>query len=86
MWQDIAITIIIYAFAIGMIPLVKQVFKEGIALDMRTNLITVGGNFGLMVIWITFPEPLWISFSSSMIIGIMWLLITIGSYKNRNKQ
>ena len=85
MWQDYAITGVIWIFVLCTIPLVKQIFKDGISLTPITTIPTCVGNLMLMMIWLTFPEPLWVSFFSSMCIGILWLLMAIGSYKNAQK-
>ena len=83
MWQDYAITIVIYAFIICTIPLVHQIFKKKGFVTIKTALPTAIGNYVLAGIWLTFPEPLWISFTASSVIATMWLLITIGSWRNR---
>jgi hypothetical protein len=85
MWQDYAITAVIWLFVIFTIPMVKQVFKQGISLTPITTIPTCVGNYILMLIWITFPEPLWVSFFSSLSIGTLWCLMAIGSWKNAHK-
>jgi len=82
MWQDYILTVVIYTFVICTIPLVHQVFKKGMILTQKTAMPTAIGNYILAVLWITFPEPMWISFTSSALIATLWLLISIGSYKN----
>jgi len=82
-WQDYAITLIIYAFVICTIPLVYQVFKKNGHVTLQTAIPTAIGNYALAWVWTTFPDPLWISFTSSILIGTMWLLISVGSWRNK---
>jgi hypothetical protein len=49
---------------------------------MITGIPTTIGNFVLAGIWLTFPEPLYISFVSSTTMGFLWLLVVYGSWKN----
>ena len=80
-WQDYAITLIIYMFVIVTIPQVIDVLKK----KNRLNLITAGptavGNYLLAYVFSTLN--LWISVSSSFLIATLWLVIFIGSWKNR---
>jgi len=83
MWQDYVVTSVIWTFVLFTIPMVKQVFKEGVVLTPVTTVPTAVGNYILMVVWITFPEPMWISFFSSFSIATLWLLMAIGSRRNK---
>ena len=82
MWQDYIIAAVTWLFVIFTIPLVKQVFKEKMMLTSITTLPTSFGNYILMIIWLTFPEPMWVSFFSSLCIATLWLMMAIGSRKN----
>ena len=83
MWQDFAITAIIYVFVICTIPLVHQVFKKNGYVTLQTAIPTTIGNYALAWVWLTFPDPLWVSFTSSILIGTLWLLISVGSWQNK---
>jgi len=83
MWQDYILTSIIYLFVICTIPLVIQVFRKGGYVTLQTAIPTSIGNYALAYLWITFPEPMWISFTSSVLVATLWLLISIGSWRNR---
>ncbi len=85
MWQDIAITIIIYSFVVCTIPLVHQVLRKNARVTLKTAIPTTIGNYALAFVWLTFPEPLYISFTSSILVGTLWLLISIGSWRNKQK-
>ena len=79
-WQDIAITIIIYMFVIVTIPQVRDVLKKKTKLNLITAGPTAIGNFGMAYVFFTLG--LWISVTSSLIIASLWLIIFIGSWKN----
>ena len=79
-WQDIAITIIIYMFVIVTIPQVRDVLKKKTKLNLITAGPTAIGNFGMAYVFSTLG--LWISVTSSLIIATLWLIIFIGSWKN----
>jgi len=80
-WQDIAITIIIYMFVIVTIPQVRDVLKKKTKLNLITAGPTAIGNFGMAYVF--FSLGLWISVTSSLIIATLWLIIFIGSWKNK---
>ncbi len=80
-WQDIAITAIIYMFVIVTIPQVKDVLKKKTKLNLITAGPTAIGNFGMAYVFSTLG--LWISVTSSLIIATLWLIIFIGSWKNK---
>ncbi len=86
MWQDYAVTAVIWLFVIFTIPMVKQVFKDKIVLTPITTIPTAFGNYMLMIIWLTFPEPLFVSFFSSLSIGTLWSLMAIGSWRNKRER
>lgn len=79
-WQDFAITLIIYMFVLVTIPQVIDVLKK----KTRLNLVTAGptalGNYLLAYIFSTLG--LWISVSSSLLIATLWLILFIGSWRN----
>ena len=79
-WQDYAITIIIYMFVLVTIPQVRDVLKKKTKLNLITAGPTAIGNFGMAYVFFTLG--LWISVTSSVIIATLWLIIFIGSWKN----
>lgn len=80
-WQDYAITLIIYMFVIVTIPLVIDVIKGRTRVNLLTAFPTAFGNYGLMIIFATLG--LWISVTSSALISTLWLLIFLFSWRNR---
>jgi len=80
-WQDYVVTIILWTFIIGTIPLASHCLKGKTYSPQKTNIPTALGNFGLGIIWLTFSEPLWMSFISNFLVGILWTLISIGSWR-----
>ena len=81
-WQDYAITVIIYMFVIVTIPQVIDVLKKGTKLNLVTAGPTALGNYLLAYVFSTLG--LWIYVSSSILIATLWLLIFFGSWKNSN--
>jgi hypothetical protein len=82
-WQDIAITLIIYMFVIVTIPQVRDVIRKKSSLNLITAGPTAIGNYGLGYIFFTLD--LWISMTSSLLIATLWLIIFIGSWKNNKR-
>jgi hypothetical protein len=80
-WQDYAITLIIYMFVLVTIPQVIDILKK----KTRLNLITAGptaiGNYLLAFVFSTLG--LWISVTSSILIATLWLIIFFGSWRNK---
>ena len=72
---------IIYMFVIVTIPQTHDVIKK----KQHLNLITAGptalGNYGLAFVFSTLG--LWISVTSSILIATLWLIIFLGSWKNK---
>ena len=83
-WQDIAITMIIYMFVIVTIPQTWDVLKRKHVLNLITAGPTAFGNYGLAYIFFTLG--LWISVTSSLLIATLWLIIFLGSWKNIKDQ
>lgn len=80
-WQDYAITAIIYMFVIVTIPLVLDVLKKKSRVNLVTAAPTAIGNYLLAVVFGSLG--LWISVSSSFLIATLWLIIFIGSWRNK---
>jgi hypothetical protein len=80
-WQDYAITLIIYMFVIVTIPQVIDVLKKKNCLNLITAGPTAIGNYLLAFVFSTLN--LWISVTSSLFIATLWLIIFIGSWKNK---
>ena len=78
-WQDYAITIIIYMFVIVTIPQVIDVYKKKTKLNLITAGPTAIGNYMMAIIFSTLG--LWISVTSSLLIATLWLYLFIGSWK-----
>ena len=78
-WQDYAITLIIYMFVIVTIPQVIDVLKKRTRLNLLTAGPTAAGNYLLAVVFGSLG--LWISVTSSLLIATLWLIIFIGSYR-----
>ena len=83
MWQDFAITLIIYMFVIVTIPQVIDVLKKKTRLNPLTAGPTAFGNYLMAIVFATLG--LWISATSSLFIASLWLIIFIGSWR-RKKQ
>jgi len=82
-WQDYAVTIIVYIFVIVTIPQLIDVIKGKTSLNLITAGATALGNYCLGYIFLTLD--LWLSVSSACIIASIWLLIFIFSIRNKNK-
>jgi uncharacterized PurR-regulated membrane protein YhhQ (DUF165 family) len=78
-WQDYAITLIIYLFVIVTIPQVIDVLKRKTKLNLLTAGSTAFGNYLMGVVFATLG--LWISVTSSLLIASLWLIIFIGSWR-----
>ncbi|MFO7677720.1 MAG: hypothetical protein R6V50_04995 [Thermoplasmatota archaeon] len=78
-WQDYAITLIIYMFVIVTVPLVIDVVKKKSRLNLFTAGPTAVGNYMMAVVFGSLG--LWISVTSSLLIATLWLIIFIGSWK-----
>jgi len=76
-WQDYAITLIIYMFVIVTIPQVIDVLKKKTKLNLLTAGPTALGNYLLAGVFASLG--LWISVTSSLLIATLWLIIFIGS-------
>jgi glucose uptake protein GlcU len=85
MWQDYAVSIILWTFIFGTIPLVLHTLSGKTYSPQTTNIPTALGNYALGCIWLTFPEPLYVSFVTNIIVGVLWTLIAIGSYKYQKR-
>jgi len=79
MWQDYAITLIIYMFVIVTIPQVIDVLKKKTRLNLLTAGPTAFGNYLMAAVFASLG--LWISVTSSLLIATLWLIIFIGSWK-----
>jgi len=79
-WQDYAITIIVYIFVIVTIPQLIDVIKHKTTLNIFTSLTTSIGNYCLSYIFFTLD--LWLSVISAILIASIWLLLFIFSIRN----
>ena len=82
-WQDFAITLIIYMFVIVTIPQVIDVLRKKTRLNLLTAGPTAFGNYLMAIVFATLG--LWISVTSSLFIASLWLILFIGSWR-RKKQ
>ena len=83
-WQDIAITIIIYMFVVVTIPQTRDVIKKKQCLNLITAGPTALGNYGLAFVFSTLG--LWVSVTSSVFIATLWLIIFLGSWNNKKNR
>lgn len=79
-WQDYAITIIVYIFVLFTIPQLIDVIKNKTTLNIFTSLATSLGNYCLSYIFFTLN--LWLSVISAKLIASIWLLLFIFSIRN----
>ena len=82
-WQDYALTSLIYMFVVVTIPLVRDVIKGRTTVNLLTAGPTAFGNYGMMYILATLE--LWISVTSAALIATLWLIIFIFSWRNTTK-
>jgi len=80
LWQDYAITVIVYIFVIVTIPQLIDIIKKRNSLNLITSSATAIGNYGLSYIFFTLN--LWLSVISAILIGTIWLLLFIFSIRN----
>jgi hypothetical protein len=83
-WQDYAITIIVYMFVFVTIPQLIDVMKGRTSLNLITAGATTFGNYFLGYIFLTLN--LWLSVSSAFLIATIWLLIFLFSIRNKKFQ
>ena len=86
MWQDYVIMFCIYGFVVTGFPLMLQVLRKGVSVTLYTAIPASVFNYIIGFTWLTFPDPLYISFTSSMCIATIWLVISVGSWRNRKKE
>ena len=80
-WQDYAITIIVYMFVLVTIPQLIDLIKNKNSLNLFTSCATSIGNYGLSYIFFTLN--LWLSVISALFIATIWLLLFIFSIRNK---
>jgi len=80
-WQDYAITIIVYIFVLVTIPQLNDVIKGRTSLNLFTSGATSLGNYGLAYVFFTLE--LWLSITSSFLIASLWLLLFLFSIRNK---
>ena len=80
-WQDYAITIIVYIFVLVTIPQLNDVIKGRTSLNLFTSGATSLGNYGLA--YVIFTLELWLSITSSFLIASLWLLLFLFSIRNK---
>jgi len=79
-WQDFAITTIVFMFVAVTIPQVIDVVKGRTSLNLFTAGPTSLGNYGLAYIFFTLG--LWLSVISAILIATLWLILFIFSFRN----
>ncbi|MEA3457556.1 MAG: hypothetical protein U9R21_02640 [Candidatus Thermoplasmatota archaeon] len=80
-WQDYAITLIIYMFVVVTIPQAIDVSKKKVRLNLLTAGPTAFGNYLMAIVFGSLG--LWISVTSALLIATLWLIIFIGSWRQR---
>ena len=83
-WQDYAITAIVYIFVIVTIPQVIDVVKGRTSLNLLTAGPTSFGNYGLAYVFFTLG--LWLSVISAILIATLCLILFIFSIRNRKRK
>jgi len=83
-WQDYAITAIVFMFVAVTIPQVMDVVKGRTSLNLLTAGPTSVGNYGLALIFFTLD--LWLSVISAILIATLWLILFIFSIRNSKKK
>ena len=83
-WQDYAITIIVYMFVAVTIPQLIDVIKGRTSLNLFTAGATSIGNYGLAYIFFTLD--LWLSVTSAILIATLWMLLFLFSMRNKKKE
>ena len=79
-WQDYAITTIVFMFVFVTIPQVIDVIKGRTSLNLLTAGPTAIGNYGLACIFFTLE--LWLSVISALLIATLWLILFLFSFRN----
>lgn len=79
-WQDYAITTIVFMFVFVTIPQVIDVVKGRTSLNLLTACPTTIGNYGLAYIFFTLE--LWLSVISALLIATLWLILFLFSFRN----
>ena len=82
-WQDYAITIIVYMFVAVTIPQLLDVINRRSFLNLFTAGATSLGNYGLAYVFFTLD--LWLSVTSALLIASLWLLLFLFSMRNKKK-
>lgn len=82
-WQDFAITLIVYMFVAVTIPQLFDVIKGKSSLNIFTSGATSIGNYALAYIFLTLN--LWLSVTSAFLIATLWLFLFIFSMRNKKK-
>ena len=80
-WQDYAITTIVFMFVFVTIPQVIDVIKGRTSLNLLTAGPTAIGNYGLAYIFFTLE--LWLSVISALLIATLWLMLFLFSFRNK---
>jgi len=83
-WQDYAITAIVFMFVVVTVPQVIDVVKGRSSLNLLTAGPTSLGNYGLAYIFLTLG--LWLSVISAILIATLWLILFIFSIRNNRRK
>ena len=83
-WQDYAISLIVYMFVAVTIPQVIDVVKGRSSLNLLTAGPTSLGNYGLAYIFFTLG--LWLSVVSALLIASLWLVLFVFSFRNNKRK
>ena len=79
-WQDYAITIIVFMFVAVTIPQLIDVINNRTSLNLFTAIATSIGNYGLACVFLTLD--LLLSVTSAILIATLWLLLFLFSLRN----
>jgi hypothetical protein len=83
-WQDFIITTIVYMFVIVTIPLLIDVIKNRMSINLLTASATAIGNY--ILAYVFFTLDLWLSVISALFIASIWLALFIFSYQIKKQK
>lgn len=83
-WQDFVITTIVYMFVIVTIPLLLDVIKNRMSINLLTSSATSIGNY--ILAYVFFTLDLWLSVISALLIASIWLALFIFSHQIKKQK
>jgi hypothetical protein len=83
MWQDTVIAVVCILFGFILLPLLRDVMR-GDAINIFTAGLTTVGLY--VMAYAFFTLEFWVSFSSEVFSGTVWLLLFIFSIKHNKRR